>query len=260
MNGNIGMPRSGWTRRAVLKAAGGTALAASAAGLALPRSRSAWAATQRPIEDFLGAQGTTSMFFPPVPDYVGWTVQPTFERFALVDYAGLAAAFLSENYAVNLGTSVSGSARERPLADGRAEVSVFLSTSNALAWASEVDVDDFANSPLLFGARAGDVAGGAQAALGSSRLKAVFTNTAPGALLPDLVAAFILGGAAPGQELRSLSFHAEAAGPLHADFDVPEGTPGRLTVSQTGLFMTGFQGATADGFPAERVDLHVVGQ
>jgi hypothetical protein len=39
--------------------------------------------------DFLSAQGTTSRFFPPVPDYVGWTDNP-FTTFGLVDYAGLA--------------------------------------------------------------------------------------------------------------------------------------------------------------------------
>jgi hypothetical protein len=32
-------------------------------------------------------QGTTSMFVPPVPDYVGW-VDDFFVTFALIDYAG----------------------------------------------------------------------------------------------------------------------------------------------------------------------------
>ena len=87
-----------------------------------------------------------------------------------------------------------------------------------------------------------------------------FKNTAPGAAIPDLVDAFILGNAAAGQELRFLSFRSQGDGPLRTEFGVPDGTPGRLTVTQTGLFMTQFQGATADGFPAERVDLTVVGQ
>jgi hypothetical protein len=43
-------------------------------------------------------------------------------------------------------------------------------------------------------------------------------------------------------------------------FDVPDGIPGRVEVIQTGLLMTRFMGATADGFPAERINLMVVGQ
>jgi hypothetical protein len=39
----------------------------------------------------------------------------------------------------------------------------------------------------------------------------------------------------------------------------PDGTPGQCNVIQTGLFMTHFKGATADGFPAERVDLRQAG-
>ena len=29
-------------------------------------------AVQRPISDFLDAQGSTNIFVPPVPDYIGW--------------------------------------------------------------------------------------------------------------------------------------------------------------------------------------------
>lgn len=43
---------------------------------------------------------------------------------------------------------------ERPLADGRAEVTVILHTKNALTWV--VDGDDFANGELLFGHRVPD--------------------------------------------------------------------------------------------------------
>jgi hypothetical protein len=86
-----------------------------------------------------------------------------------------------------------------------------------------------------------------------------FKNTAPGAPLPDLVNAFILGNTAPGQELRTLAFRSDGDGPLHAAFGVAEGTPGHLTVSQTGILMTGFHGATSDAFPVERVDLHPQG-
>jgi hypothetical protein len=41
--------------------------------------------TTRPLSDFLNAQGSSSSFFPPVKDYVGWT-DGNFTTFALVDY------------------------------------------------------------------------------------------------------------------------------------------------------------------------------
>jgi len=90
-------------------------------------------------------------------------------------------------------------------------------------------------------------------------MKVSFTNTAPGDPLPDLVNAFILGNALPGRELRTLGFNSSGDGPLRAAAGVPDGTPGRCSVIQTGLFMTHFKGATADGFPAERVDLRQAG-
>jgi hypothetical protein len=53
--------------------------------------------SQRPLSDFLTAQGSTDpgIFFPPVPDYVGWSDNP-FTTFCLVDYAGLADAYLGD--------------------------------------------------------------------------------------------------------------------------------------------------------------------
>ena len=56
-----------------------------------------------------------------------------------------------------------------------------------------------------------------------------------------------------------LSIKVHAAGTLREAFGVQDGTPGRLTCTQTGLFFTNFQGATADGFPVESIDLRVVG-
>jgi hypothetical protein len=62
-------------------------------------------------------------------------------------------------------------------------------------------------------------------------------------------------------DLKFLSFTASGPGPLTAEFGVPEGTPGRCTITQTGLFMTHGQGrALEDSFPAEDIRLRVVGQ
>ena len=212
----------------------------------------------RPISDFVSTQGSTNIFIPPVPDYVGWTDNPL-RQFASVDYAGLAAAYLVSNGGPNLGTTTSGTVVERPLRDGGAMVTVILRTTRANSWVVPLP-GDIANDPLQFGYRAGDLLANPSLtpALSNSELKVSFRNTAPGAPLPDLVA-FILGNAGPGQELRTLAFRSDGDGPLHALFGVPEGTPGHLTVTQTGLLMTGFHGATADAFPAERVDLHPIG-
>jgi len=227
-----------------------------------PDPANADSATHRPISDFVNAQGTTMVFFPPVPDYVGWSsaLNKPPVRFALVDYAGLANEFIEDHVGgFSLGTTIDGSVLERSLADGRAEVTVILHTKNALAWVSAGDP----NGSLLFGFRTSDIMADLTRTpgLAESHLMVVFKNTAPGAPLPDLVAAFILGTPGPGQELVFISFHANAKGPLHAVFGVPEGTPGRAIVTQTGVLLRGpFKGATADGFPAESVELRVIGK
>src|SRR5262249_41646002 len=117
-----------------------------------------------------------------------------------------------------LGTKTDGTMTERPLADGRAEVSVILHTTDALTWASMFPPP--AAGPTLFGNTAADVQSGATPALGDSVLQVVFKNTAPGAALPDPVNAFILGNAAPGQELVFIAFRGTATGPLHAPADL----------------------------------------
>lgn len=217
-------------------------------------------AGQRPLSDFLNAQGTTNIFVPPVPDYIAWAnnYPPTPQSvFASVDYAGLAARWLRQNGGTAPGTQLSGSVLEVPLSDGRAQVTVVVRARSALTWAIALPANDLAADPTLFGSRAQELLADPSLtpALSSSMIKVVFDNTAPGAPLPDLVNAFILGNTLPGQELVSLSFTSSGKGPLHAAFGVPDGTPGMLNVQQTGLFGTGFHGAVADAFPAEIVNL-----
>ncbi len=248
-------------------------LAATALGIGLAVgtfSTPAWAAdpvdlhaaTQRPLSDFLSAQGSTSTFIPPLPDFIGWSNNNPQTLFASVDNLGLVSSYLASHGGPVLGTQVSGSVRERPLADGRAEVTVIIHSTNALTWVTPLPSDNLATSPLLFGYRGTDLLTNPALtpALSSAEMKVVFKNTAPGAALPDLVVAFILGNAEPGQELVMLGFKSSGFGPLHALAGVPEGTPGRCNVVQTGLLMTRFMGATADGFPAERVDLGAAGR
>lgn len=219
------------------------------------------AATQRPLSDFLAAQGSTSIFIPPLPDFIGWANNNPQTLFASVDNMGLVSGYLSSHGGPDLGTQVDGTVMERPLADGRAEVTVVLHTKNALTWVVPLPANDLATDPLVMGYRGTDLLANPSLtpALSEANMKVVFKNTAPGAPLPDLVTAFILGNTLPGQELVMLSFRSSGFGPLRALAGVPEGTPGRCDVTQTGLFMTHFKGATADGFPAERIDIGPVG-
>lgn len=185
----------------------------------------------RPFTDFLVAQGTTSVFVPPVPDYVGW-FDGNFVTFALIDYAGLANAWIESesNGTQSLGTRVYGTVKERVRPDGRAEVRVKLEARNALSWAflvGDADDDDplpFLNTPLSFGARAQDVVEGAKAALGKASFDLTFFNTAPGALLPDLVQ--LVNTPRPDQTPVRFKFQSQACGLK------PNGAPARLRVRQ----------------------------
>jgi hypothetical protein len=225
------------------------------------------AARIRDIQEFVDAQGTFCLpdggggcllFIPPVENYLGLTSAPqptTATLFASFDYAGVAERKIVELGGDPLGTTYSGHIRERPLNDGRAEIQVILRTQNALTWVNECC--DFATSPVLFGARSTDVIAGAEATLGSCYMKWVFISPAVGDPIPDLMQLLFVPVA--GQELLSFHFNGVATGPLSEAFGVADGTPGKLNVTQTGLFMTGFQGAVGDGFPVEHVNLRVLG-
>ena len=212
----------------------------------------------RPVEDFVNQQGTFCiddgsggcvLFVPPVANLLGWS-DPVSGRCASVDYAGLANDWIetASSGTVSFGTDFLGSVRERPLRDGTAEVLVQMLVRNALTWVID-GCTDFANHNLLFGSRAPDVLYlGMPPALCNAVFSIKFTNTEPGAPLPDLVQlAFFPEN---GQSLLSLSLDCNADG-FFAD-----GKPGRAVILERGLFMTPFGGAVADGFPVEKIDLH----
>jgi hypothetical protein len=238
--------------RRLVAAVAVVAVAAYAVGFtAEPAAAAGNGTVHRPLSDFLSTQGTTSVFIPPVPDYVG-TSDPALNIFALIDYAGLAAQWIVDNGGPSLGTTVDGTVTERALADGRARVTIHLRTTNALSWA--IEGFDFPNAPEIFGNRAQDVALGAEPALGHSDFKFEFINTAPGAPIPDLVVALALGMPPPGFELRFLGFHCVAAGPL------PDGSPAQMVDTQTGIFFPdGHAFPPLDAFPAEHIFIHPVG-
>jgi hypothetical protein len=214
--------------------------------------------TTRPISDFLSTQGTFCVANPGAcPDflgtYVAWTA-PGSGRIARVDFAG------KEAVAGQLGTTMSGTITERRLSDGRAEVGIGLRTRNAMTYVLTWDGSpDFDGGAPLFGHTTAQIQGGATPGVGDSELDVRFTNTAPGAPLPDLVR-FVTGDASG---LNFIGFQASAFGPLRSAFGVANGTSGRAQITQKGLIATGtrqgFQHGF-DGFPVEQINLFVVGR
>jgi hypothetical protein len=131
-----------------------------------------------------------------------------------------------------------------------------LDAHNALAWASALDGTNLnVDATLLFGHRAQDLVADPtlKPALANAHLQVVFDNTAPGAPLPDLVNAFILGNKSQEQELVSISFRATATG------TTPTGELANLVVSQTGVLGRTPTPIRDGGFTAEVVDVHTHG-
>ena len=186
---------------------GGMVLIAST--VVITNSATAAGANQRPIEDFVSAQGTFCLsfatcdadppcflFVPPVENFIGLN-DPVSLLAASIDYAGLADAWISDQEGgVSFGTEFSGSITEKSLHDGTdsVEVHVRLRTTNALTWAFECEITDdglacdFENAMTILGNRAPDVLAGAEMALGDSFLRLKFvSHLGFGAPLPDLI-------------------------------------------------------------------------
>lgn len=218
--------------------------------LALATAPAFAATTHRSIMDFVNAQGQVS-FGPPgtqqvagVADFVGFT--DTKRNLAIsADYAGLADKALHGA----LGTTFAGDITESDAPGGRILVHVVLHTENELMWVIHFDFNDtttnqFGLNPLLFGARPADILNGATPALGGSMLTLDFLTDKRGAPLPDLeYLAF------QTNDLLSVRFVAEGDGFF------PDGSAGKVQVTQVGIFNNGFHGAVGDGFPAENIVL-----
>jgi len=224
-------------------------------------------AGSRPISDFLSTQGTYCLgtdangnpvcngdpssgcfhYIPPFPNYLDWT-DPFQGISATFDYAGLFNAYLGNPF----GTTTSGTINEVVQSDGSVIDSVTLHTVNAVTWASE----GFSGTgTVLFGASEPQVAGGATPALGSCTLRVVLQGPSAGAPLPDLIA--LLSGCGDWSFIR-IEFVGQANGTL------PDGSPGTVQVTETGLFATAGNAnpksrVALDGFPAEHVNITAAG-
>ena len=146
---------------------------------------------------------------------MGWTDPPA-ELFASVDYAGLADAWITDES----GGAVSfGTETSGSVTERRlpdGRAEVHVRLHTQNALSW---VSDF-TGVMVFGNQAPDVLAGADAALGNSFLHLRFINTAP-----------------------------------TAEGELSDGTLACMHTTQTGLFMSGFNGAVADGFPAEFIEI-----
>jgi hypothetical protein len=213
--------------------------------LAAPFAMAQGKAIQRPISDWLAAQGSMTaeewanlLQMPFIVNYVAWSGRTgphdDVTLLMVVDYAGLDAE-----------AEISGTVIERPLSGGRTEVHVTLHTRNALT--SVLDFTGFVFGDTLF------------EDLGDSLLEAIYVvPRAPGGPMEDLVQVVFTT-----VDWSFVKFFATASGEFTAASEFGEGTPGRASTQQAGLLgpalNNGFRGALVDAFAAEWINLHVTG-
>jgi len=212
---------------------------------------------QSSIQDFINAQGSTpdsafsfgfyqTPFAPKLPNYaVGFTTTncpsdfcqyQDGSRIAVVDYADGANNYLKKHRYSSLNTQTDGSVTQRPLPDGRVEITVVLHTQNALTFISRWDPNGASppqnaeTNTRLFGSSVSDLLHFRtnRPALADSLLVMVFKQP-PNRPLPDLVKLFAFG-AYPYLELVSVYFSVNATGTL------PNGSKATSRILQQGEF------------------------
>ncbi len=238
-------------------------------------------ANQRPISDWVNVQGLdaywfgTNFGFPTdFPDVVGWAPgdDAPYQTYRLCvgDYAGRLAAHLATNN-INLGTAVSGTVMERPLADGTAEVKVNVHVTNALVWVADIlsqnpSTGQITFGPTLLGHRQDEVWNGAAPVLGEIHMTLVFINNAGmGAPLQDLNRLFFGGWVVPAADGQfvSMNLQIHAQGALNPDactlFGVPLGTQGSVVCNQRANYANSPAPVGWDAWPVETVFLRPLG-
>jgi hypothetical protein len=203
---------------------------------------------QRPFSDWLSAQGSTVVPANCASTVLGWAT-PDLATFARADYSGKIGDCITSHGGPVFTPVFSGTVTERDLPDGTAEILVIHHFANTYLVARDTSQP---GSPAILGYNAVALFGHPelQSALASGMIQVKFIIPQPGAPLPDLNTVDYL----------SLSARFQGSGPLRAAFGVEEGTPGRVLVSQTGLFNIPGQGSgVADSFPAELVRVFKAG-
>ncbi len=208
---------------------------------------------QRPFSDWLSAQGNVN----PgncASTVTGW-LTPDFATFARADYSGKICDCITANGGPVFTPEFSGTVTERDLPDGTAEILVIhrFTNTHVVARDQTLPTPPGEPAPAILGYNATELFGHPelQSAVANGMIQVKFIIAHPGDPLPDLSASNFL----------SLSARIQGSGPLRAAFGVDEGTPGKLLVSQTGLFNIPGQGnGVADSFPAELVRVYQAGQ
>jgi len=233
--------------------------------------------TVLPISAFLAQQGHDAFFTYPtgVPDEQGWS-NSTFDpgstpgdpnRLLLVDYAGVAAKWLNQNYGINLHTTVTGFVTETPVgSSGLMEVSLDLEATNALTWVANVNginanqKGSVPTMPLELGYRADELVGHPERrpALSDVHLQETWVEQV-GADLPDLARlnedfdTF----APPGFSYERINFQSWGTGTLRDATTV--GTSGKTAIVSTwqvaDLTNPNLPGTLEDGFWQEPIDI-----
>ena len=181
---------------------------------------------------------------------LGW-LTPDLATFALADYSGKLGQCITTHGGPAFNPEFSGTVTERALPDGTAEIHGDSSFYRYLCPGS--DNTQAVSGTAILGYRAAELFNEPylQSALANGMMQVKFINDYPGAPLPDLTAI---------PNVLSVSIRIRGEGPLRAAFGVAEGTPGKLVVSQTGLFNSPGQGnGVADSFPAELVRVFKAG-
>jgi len=141
--------------------------------------------------------------------------------------------------------------------DGRADVTLLVHTTSALAWV--VSGGDFANGPLLFGHRAQDVLAERMRRWRTVIWRLYSSTSRPALPCPIWYSSRFAPAA--GTRITFEAFQASATGTLRANFGVPDGTPGREQDTQAVVLQSeGNGGPRHDFFPAEHIDLFVIGK
>jgi hypothetical protein len=218
--------------------------------------------TIRPISDWLEQQAPD--LDPSVPlelQMIVW-YDPAADNFLLADHSGIAARWLAMNGGPSVMPDIRGHVIERPLPDGRAQVTVQLRATGALTYVWHApDLENFHEGPMLFGHRADEILDGAEPTLGSLHLKLTFINTEPGAPLPDYVAFAFDDDFREERQLDDWMdlFSGHAFGPLREASGFAEGTRGRAATQQVGLWHPPGGGKVADVFVVEWIKLQARG-
>ena len=207
---------------------------------------------QRPFSEWLSVQGG-AVVNPPLcaSTVVAWLPRDM-TTLARADYSGKIGDCITNAGGPDFHPEFYGTVTERDLPDGTAEIHVIHHFKNTYVVARDNEAPG-SPSPAILGYNPSELIAdpSLSSAVASGTIQVKFIIAAPGDPLPGLFQA----------ETLSVSVRFQGSGPLREQFGVEEGTPGKVVVSQTGLFSLPGQGnGVADGFPAELVHVFQVGK